>query len=208
GPGADQPLPRCRRGDDQLPVQVRRRGHGDRVQPAVPRRCPARRGQRRDHAGAQCAEPARVAEGRPQLPLRDHAGELAMTLFSGSPEGTRVLPFEEQARPFATTAKTLLALFGIGFGLRVLVFLLASAIYHIPIDHFAAKGDGASYLAYAKAILGDASTLTNYDRRVFPGYPALIALVHLTGLSFSFAALLIDWLSAGIAAALSLQLFQ
>jgi hypothetical protein len=130
-----------------------------------------------------------------------------MTLFSGSPEGTRV-HLDERTRPFETTAKSALFLFGIGFGLHLLVFLLASAIYHIPIDQFAAKGDGASYLAYAKAILGDASTLTNYDRRVFPGYPALIALFHLGGLTFPFAALLVDWLSAGVAAALSVQLFQ
>lgn len=131
-----------------------------------------------------------------------------MTSVGGSPEGTRVLPVEEQARPFSVSAKGVLALFGIGFGLRVVVFLLASAIYHIPIAQFAAKGDGASYLAFAKAILGDASTLTDYDRRVFPGYPALIAIFHLGGLSFPFAALLVDWLSAGVAAALSLQLFH
>ena len=38
GPGAPEPQPRGGRGDDQLPLQVRRGRHGDRLQPHVPDR--------------------------------------------------------------------------------------------------------------------------------------------------------------------------
>ena len=98
-------------------------------------------------------------------------------------------------------------LFLIALLLRIAVFLTASSLYHIPLSSYAAKGDGASYLAYAKAILGDPSALTDYDRRVFPGYPALIALVHLSRLSLPMSAVLIDWFSAGIAAVAACALF-
>jgi Gpi18-like mannosyltransferase len=98
--------------------------------------------------------------------------------------------------------------FAVAVLLRAGVFLAASHVYGIPLPAYAAKGDGASYIAYAKAIFGDSSRLTEYDRRVFPGYPALIALGHSVGLSFPLAALLVDWLSAGIAAAAALSLFR
>ena len=99
-------------------------------------------------------------------------------------------------------------LFVVAVLLRAGVFLTASHVYHIPPPAFAAKGDGASYIAYAKAILGDSSKLTEYDRRVFPGYPALIAIAHCLGLSFSVAAVSVDWLSAGIATGAALALFR
>ena len=91
--------------------------------------------------------------------------------------------------------------------LRLAVFLTASHLYHIPLATYANKGDGESYLAYAKAILGNPSYLTEYHRRVFPGYPALIVLVHLIGFSLPLSALLVDWLSSGIAALAARSLF-
>jgi hypothetical protein len=99
----------------------------------------------------------------------------------------------------SATGRSLCVLFAIAVLLRVGVFLTASHVYHIPLAQYAAKGDGGSYLAYASAILGDSSQLTEYDRRVFPGYPALIAVGHFCGLSLPKAALLIDWISAGVA---------
>jgi len=79
---------------------------------------------------------------------------------------------------------------------------------HISIDQYARNGDGASYLAMARAMLGDASTLTEYDRRVFPGYPAMIALFGLARVSLPVAALAIDWGCAGVAAGLAALLFR
>lgn len=106
-----------------------------------------------------------------------------------------------------TAVKSAGYLFAGAFLFRILIFLVSSGIYHISLEAFAAKGDGASYIACAKAILGDSSSFTDYDRRVFPGYPALIALAHLTGLSFPLAALLVDWICAGLAAAFARLLF-
>jgi hypothetical protein len=98
-------------------------------------------------------------------------------------------------------------LFLAAFLLRIAVFLAASHLYHVPLAAYANKGDGESYLAYAKAILGNPSSLTEYHRRVFPGYPTLIVLVHLVGFSLPLSALLIDWLSSGIAAVAVRSLF-
>jgi hypothetical protein len=99
----------------------------------------------------------------------------------------------------SATGRSLCVLFAIAVLLRVGVFLSASQVYHIPLAQYAVKGDGGSYLAYASAILGDSSQLTEYDRRVFPGYPGLIAFGHLCGLSLALSALLIDWVAAGVA---------
>ncbi len=70
------------------------------------------------------------------------------------------------------------------FALRVLIVLCVLGRYHITLTDYANKGDGESYIHYARAILGDPSDLTQYDQRVFPGYPALIALLHCAGIPF------------------------
>lgn len=98
-------------------------------------------------------------------------------------------------------------LFTLALLLRLAVFSAASIHYQIPLQTYAEKGDGQSYLHYAQAILGDPKNLTEYDRRVFPGYPAMIALFHLFGFSFPLAAVVIDWLSAAIAAGAAYGLF-
>lgn len=87
--------------------------------------------------------------------------------------------------------------------LRVAVFFTASTTGHLSLATYTAKGDGASYLAYAAAMSGERSfhSLAEYDRRVFPGYPALIAIVHRLGFPLPVAALLVTWASAGFAAA-------
>jgi hypothetical protein len=112
------------------------------------------------------------------------------------------------AEPQASAiGRSLCVLFVVAVLLRFGVFLTASHLYQMPLSRFAVKGDGGSYLAYASAILGDSSQLTEYDRRVFPGYPLLIAAGHLGGLSLPLSALLIDWISAGVAVATAGALF-
>ncbi len=74
-------------------------------------------------------------------------------------------------------------------------------------DYATQVGDGQSYIAIARAMLGDRSGLSEYDQRVFPGYPAMIAGLHLAGLPFHLAALGIDWLAAGLVAAMAAALF-
>jgi hypothetical protein len=87
--------------------------------------------------------------------------------------------------------------------IRVLVLVLCAAVYHKPFVWFAHISDGPSYLAYARAILGDSSAMTEYDRRVFVGYPLLIAGVHLLGVPLVWAAYGIDWVSSAVAAVVS-----
>src|ERR671914_321705 len=84
---------------------------------------------------------------------------------------------------------------------RAVVFLGVTFWFDVPLDRYVAKGDTSSYLATARGMLGDASSMTEYDRRVFPGYPAMIAAAGAVGIPLPWAALGIAWLSAGFAAA-------
>jgi hypothetical protein len=93
--------------------------------------------------------------------------------------------------------------------LRVAVFAVMTGVFGYTPAAVAGAGDGQSYERYAAAFCGDRTQWTEYDKRVFPGYPALIAAAHLvTRLSFAMSALLVTWLAAGIAAAGSAMLFQ
>lgn len=83
---------------------------------------------------------------------------------------------------------------------RLLTVVLALHFGHLSLGQYANKGDGESYLRFARWINGDASQLTDYDRRVFPGYPTLIALVGRCGVSLPMAAVGIDVVSAAIVA--------
>jgi hypothetical protein len=102
-------------------------------------------------------------------------------------------------------AITIIALF-----LRVAVFFSASITGHIPLSEYTAKADSASYIAYASAIDGERpfQSMDEYDRRVFPGYAAMIALVHLAKIPLSIAALLVTWFCAAIAASIGAMVFD
>jgi len=87
--------------------------------------------------------------------------------------------------------------------IHLAVFLVVRFGFHIPLEIYTDKGDGASYKHMVSAILGGPK-LDEYDSRVFPGYPLLIAGAHLvTRLSIPTCSLLVTFLGAGIAAALS-----
>jgi hypothetical protein len=90
---------------------------------------------------------------------------------------------------------------------RVAVFACVTLWFGVPLDRYVAKGDTTSYLANARAMLGDAAGMTEYDRRVFPGYPGLIAVAGAIGIPLPWAALGITWLSAGVAATGAAALF-
>ena len=77
-----------------------------------------------------------------------------------------------------------------------------------PLTTFATLYDGPSYLRMAASMLDPAAVVAHLDRRVFIGYPALIALAGLAHLPLTFAALTISWLAAGVTAAMSGALFQ
>jgi hypothetical protein len=93
--------------------------------------------------------------------------------------------------------------------LRVLVFAASMIGGRLSLAQYTAKGDTASYIAVAAAMCRERSqaSLSDYDVRVFPGYPALIAVVHRLAIPLAFSALCVTWLSAGIAAAAAGKVF-
>jgi hypothetical protein len=89
------------------------------------------------------------------------------------------------------------------------VFLTVISHFHISLDAYTDKGDGASYKHVAERIIGDHGQIDEYDSRVFPGYPLLIVLVHsLTRLSIPASALAVTFVAAGLAATLSAFYFK
>lgn len=92
--------------------------------------------------------------------------------------------------------------------LHLLICVTVCTRAHLPLDHYARLYDGNSYIITAEAMCGDRTEFNDYHGRVFPGFPALIALVHLTGLPFAVAAIGIDWISAAASAVLAAKLFN
>jgi hypothetical protein len=93
--------------------------------------------------------------------------------------------------------------------LRVAVFFTAILAGPVTLGQYTAKGDTTSYIAIASAMCGEQTfqSLVEYDRRVFPGYPAFIAIVHLAKIPLPMAALCVTWISAGIAASSGARAF-
>lgn len=93
--------------------------------------------------------------------------------------------------------------------IHLAIFLTVISFFHISLETYSNKGDGASYKHMAAALLGERGAMDEYDTRVFPGYPMLIAITHLiTRLSFSASALAVAFIGAGAAAALSAVVFE
>ncbi len=113
------------------------------------------------------------------------------------------------ALPAHPSLNNIVAIFVVALILRLAVFAGAIGFGHLTLARYTAKGDTTSYIAVAAAMTGERSfsSLEQYDRRVFPGYPALIAVVHLTGIPLPVAALITTWVSAGIAAAAAATAF-
>jgi hypothetical protein len=76
--------------------------------------------------------------------------------------------------------KWLAIVFGIGVAARLAILALAMTLTQLNIDDLYGFSDGGSYLGVGKAIygIGDGGAgLTDYDRRVFPGWPWAIGWV-------------------------------
>jgi hypothetical protein len=113
------------------------------------------------------------------------------------------------AQRLVPKARDLTAIGLTALALRIAVFATATFGFGYSLRDYARAGDGSSYEHYAAAMVGDRSQWTEYDKRVFPGYPAMIAAAHVvTRLDFGICALLIAWISAAIAAIASAVLFQ
>src|SRR5690242_5986518 len=68
------------------------------------------------------------------------------------------------------------------------------------------KGDGYNFLVYTKLILHQSVEATSADRRVFPGYPLLIAIGNLVGIPLPWSAMLITLLTAAFSCGLAATL--
>jgi len=101
--------------------------------------------------------------------------------------------------------RELLAMAGVAIALRLVLFLMATSVTGTGLADYAGAADGYQYQAYSRAWLGDMAELDAhpYYRRLFPGYPGLIALLTLAGVPAPVAALLPSWLACGAVAALS-----
>ncbi len=95
----------------------------------------------------------------------------------------------------------------LALALRVCVFAAASWRLGLSTEGYANLYDGRSYLITARAIADDRRNFDDYQGRVFPGYPAMIAVLHLVRIPWHIAALGLDWIAAIAAAAMSAMLF-
>src|SRR5271155_1929471 len=87
-------------------------------------------------------------------------------------------------RPIEPRLATLVGIGAFAIFLRALLVVVSLAKPGASLSAYSRQWDGASYLAYASAIAhGDSSLMTDYDKRVFPGYPAMIALLGRCGIS-------------------------
>ena len=100
--------------------------------------------------------------------------------------------------------RTMLMLVVATIAVRLLAVTIAMATTDLRPDDLARLRDGPAYLAYASAITEGFAGLAEYDRRVFPGYPLLLAL--LGAVRWPLIAVFLNWLAAGAAAALAYRL--
>lgn len=122
------------------------------------------------------------------------------------------LAFEE--RSFSTdvgvarTTRELVGMACCAILLRAMLFMVASYVHGWSVEDFISLRDGSSYVHLAQAFRGDPGVLSLFDRRVFPGYPALIAAVSLLGVSVPIAALALCWCATGVTAVLTTILYD
>jgi hypothetical protein len=105
-------------------------------------------------------------------------------------------------------ARLALTIAAAAFLIRAFVLLSASSAGHLSIERLAQARDGGSYLRFAEALRtpNGFASLPSYDRRVFPGYPALLAALRLDAVPL--LAMIVNWLAAAAAAALCFVLFD
>ena len=104
--------------------------------------------------------------------------------------------------------RELVAMAAVALLLRVVIAAGAMHRNDLSPQDLSYLRDGDSYIRVGLSMTGDESTLKPFDRRAFPGYPALIALFAALKVHPSAAALLLNWMGAAAAAVLSALLFR
>lgn len=108
------------------------------------------------------------------------------------------------------TARELLAMAALAVALRAALYAIATSLTGTDFADYAGAADGYQYIAYARGWLGDTAELAAHPiyRRLFPGYPALIAVLVRLGVPLPAAVLLPSWLACGAVAVLSARAFR
>lgn len=99
-------------------------------------------------------------------------------------------------------------IFALALAIRIIVFLCIAWRLDLSIEQYARLYDGNSYLTTAQAYVDRAWPEDDYHARVFPGFPAAVALLQWMGCPPAWAAVGINWISASLAAALAAWLFR
>jgi hypothetical protein len=107
----------------------------------------------------------------------------------------------------APSVGDLVAIGVVAFAVHVALFAAARLLTGWTLTTFANLHDGESYLRIAGDMIDPETIVAHFDRRVFIGYPSVIALLGLVGVPLTAAALLASWLASAGAAVLSAQLF-
>lgn len=106
-------------------------------------------------------------------------------------------------------AKELRWMFAAAIALRVAVFLTMTLVFGFSLKRYSEWADGKSYLWMAQAYAGSPpSYLREYDHRVFPGFPAILAIVFMLKLPLAWTALGISWICSGLSAVFTARLFN
>lgn len=102
----------------------------------------------------------------------------------------------------------LLAMAVVAVGLRAAVFGIVAWVDGVGFDEYAVYRDGDHYIAYARAWAGDFSEFQPQYRRLFPGWPAVMALMGAVGVPLTVAGMASVWLLGGAVAAGSAIVFE
>lgn len=92
--------------------------------------------------------------------------------------------------------------------IRAMLFMAGTYVRGWSVEDFLNLRDSSSYVHLAQAFRGNLGVLSVFDRRVFPGYPALIAAVSLSGISIRIAALALCWCATGVTAVVTAILYD
>jgi hypothetical protein len=108
-----------------------------------------------------------------------------------------------------TEKRELVCIGAAAFIARVALFAALVTILHFSPARIPQMRDGYHYLDYARGIAaGDFARIDAFHRRLFPGYPLLIAALNVLGIPTGAAALALNWLAAALTAPLTAILFR
>lgn len=127
-------------------------------------------------------------------------GKPALASNARSPEG----PHVETSAP---SRRDLFVIAILALTVRLALVIAAAINNHWSLTDIANLHDGPSYLRVAGSMLDPTAVVAHLDRRVFIGYPALIAAAGAARIPLPIAALVISWLASAVVAVTAAQLF-